>query len=153
MKKNFILTGLKSLLCLCLCLIVFPGLLWAAPSDKKSKTPAKTEPVNQSAAEKAGLTVNEIIKLKEAGISEATIQLLIKERQLPQNVKERAFANEHMGPGSVKDAPDRAVIIYSTGATQKRDFYDAQEYGRALDMLRVLQPILIPSTQEPSLNK
>lgn len=146
--------GLLALFFFSLCsvyFLAFQGLPRAEPHQSGSAgiTAESFRPLKSSPA---GLTVDEIIKLREAGISETTIQFVIRERQLTQEYKDRHFAYEHMGTWTVKDSSGREVIIYSTGSSPKGNLSE-EEYRRALELLQILEPVIILPKQEPTSGK
>lgn len=68
----------------------------------------------------SALTIDDIIKLKKAGVSDETIQMLInqeQERSLEAK-KPSAESNKTMGTWEVKDPDGRQATIYTTGVGQ-----------------------------------
>ena len=115
------------------------------PPDQPSAQPEKV-----ASEDSGGLTMGEIINLKKAGISDVTIQLLITNKELPQKMKEQAFAQEHIGTWNIRDSQGKEAIVYSTGKNCK-ECYDELEYLRALELLRAMRPRpIIRSDQEPT---
>ena len=63
------------------------------------------------------LTPEEVLKLKKAGVSDETIQLMLeqeRERRVPSNMSEQGYATDHMGTWKLKDGR----TITSTGKRQ-----------------------------------
>jgi predicted DNA-binding transcriptional regulator AlpA len=122
-------------------LIINLSLSWAHDPDAASTGQTPTQSEKRVSKDRGGLTVEEIIQLKKAGISESTIQLLIEDRQLPQKMKEKAFAQEHIGTWNIKDSQGKEAIIYSTGKGRREECdYEETEYWRALELLRAMRP-------------
>lgn len=63
------------------------------------------------------LTPEEILKLKKAGVSEKTIQMMLeqeRDRQIPPNMTEQGYATDHPGTWKLQDGR----TITSTGKRQ-----------------------------------
>ena len=70
------------------------------------------------------LTPEEILKLKNAGVSDKTIQIILKQ--------------EEQGVREVQDSKGNTDIIYSTGSSSRggeKDREEAEKVKRAWDML------------------
>ena len=81
------------------------------------------------------LTTEEVIQLKEKGVSDKTIQLMIQsETEKKEHVKETSGIKE------VKTSDSKSEIIYSTGspATTKIDTEEQIKMDNAWEMLRNL---------------
>ncbi len=79
------------------------------------------------------LTPEQVVTLKNAGVSDQTIQLMIRQEQ------EGAAASPDDSPGrkEIKDKDGRAVIIYSTGSpTGNSRSREEKQTERAWEMLR-----------------
>jgi hypothetical protein len=136
MKRFFIWMGLLFIMGMVnvkinMCLAQSPGETSNQPSN---------QPKKGTSEDKGGLTIEQIIMLKKAGISEGTIQLLIEDKQLPQKMKEQAFAQEHIGTWNIKDSQGEEAVIYSTGRGREEAYNDEVEYWRALELLRATWP-------------
>ncbi|MDY7032597.1 MAG: hypothetical protein SVY10_11915 [Thermodesulfobacteriota bacterium] len=68
------------------------------------------------------LTVDEIIKLKKAGVSDETIQMFIQmEQEKKREEKESSHSNsKKMGTWEVKNSDGKEVTIYTTGGEESR---------------------------------
>lgn len=70
-----------------------------------------------SAPASFALTAEEVLKLKAAGVSEETIQLLLQKApddQLPSDIIEQGYATEHIGTWRLRNGQ----TIHSTGRRQ-----------------------------------
>ena len=69
------------------------------------------------------LTVDEVIKLKKAGVSDETIQLMIQ-----QELQEEKLSDpyKNMGVRKIKEPDGRSATIYSTGEIEDRDDYEEE---------------------------
>ena len=69
------------------------------------------------------LTVDEVLKLKNAGVSDETIQLMIQ-----QEMQEKKLSDPYKNIGVRKfEEPDgRSATIYSTGEIDNRDAYEEE---------------------------
>ncbi len=78
------------------------------------------------------LTAEQVLKLRQAGVSDETIQLMIRqEREADRNPYER------FGTGEIKDATGKTVIVYSTGTGDPSSPDSEKEKAeKAWDMLR-----------------
>jgi hypothetical protein len=59
-----------------------------------------------------GLTAEEVIKLRKAGVSDETIRLMIEQERAGRQVN----PSDRIGVGEVKDADGNTSVVYSTGA-------------------------------------
>jgi len=87
----------------------------------------------------AALTVEEILLLKENGVSETTIQMML-ESEIQAQSQGHANPQETMGVKTIRRPDGRKAIVYTTGRGN-RDDKDAEERlkeERAWDMLRHL---------------
>ena len=68
------------------------------------------------------LTVDDIIKLKKAGVSDETIQMLIKiEHEENRELKESSHSRSmKMGTWEVKDPGGKEATIYTTGVEESK---------------------------------
>jgi len=90
-------------------------------------------------AASAALTAEEILLLKENGVSETTIQMMLESEILAQS-RRRTNPQETMGVKTIRRPDGRKAIIYTTGRGN-RDDKDAEERlkeERAWEMLRHL---------------
>ena len=90
-------------------------------------------------AASAALTVEEILLLKENGVSETTIQMMLESEILAQS-QGRANPQETMGVKTIRRPDGQTAIVYSTGR-EDRDNQNAEERlkeERAWEMLRHL---------------
>lgn len=71
----------------------------------------------------AALTVEEVLQLRKAGVSDETIQLMIEQEMLRETLADPA---RNMGVRRLKEADGRSSTIYSTGQA-----FDPQEGGEA----------------------
>jgi len=81
------------------------------------------------------LTTEEVIQLKEKGVSDKTIQLMIQsETEKKEHVKDTSGIKE------VKTSDNKSEIIYSTGgpATTKIDAEEQKKMDNAWEMLKNL---------------
>jgi hypothetical protein len=76
----------------------------------------------------AALTPDQVLELKKAGVSDQTIQLMIKQ-------EDAARESDTMGTKEEKDEDGNTTIIYSTGRN-KGDDEEARNVERAWEMLR-----------------
>ena len=81
------------------------------------------------------LTVEEVIQLKQEGVSDETIQLMIQyEMQRDQHSEPEA----EMGVRRVEEPDGRGATVYSTGPSRRRDdceMSEREKRERAWDML------------------
>ena len=73
-----------------------------------------------------GLTPDEVIKLKKAGVSDETIRLMIQQERNPA---------DQMGTREIKDANGNTSINYSTGAPPQQNSQQ-QQVDEAWKMLQ-----------------
>jgi uncharacterized protein (DUF849 family) len=80
------------------------------------------------------LTPQQVINLKKAGVSDQTIQLMIKQEEAAKD----PYAT--MGTKEIKDKDGNTVIIYTTGKNDSSaaDEEEAKNVERAWEMLRNL---------------
>lgn len=80
------------------------------------------------------LTAEQILKLKSAGVSDATIQLMIR-----QEMEAGKNPYERFGRSEIRDADGNTVIVYSTGSasSSSRD-EEAEKAEKAWELLRNL---------------
>ncbi|MFH1626467.1 MAG: hypothetical protein ABID54_15110 [Pseudomonadota bacterium] len=92
----------------------------------------------------SALTVEEIIKLKKAGVSDETIQMLIRQEQQKKGETKESSPNPYktMGTWEVKDPDGKEATIYTTGSgeDQEKDQDRIEEENRekSWEMLRNL---------------
>jgi hypothetical protein len=75
------------------------------------------------------LTAEEVLQLRQAGVSDATIQQMLEnERQknerhddVPQQMRDQKFANDHIGTW---DTSDGRVVLSTGRADPQRDVFD-----------------------------
>ena len=87
----------------------------------------------------AALTAEEILLLKQNGVAETTIQLMLQSEMQARSINAKAAA-ETMGIRTIPRPGARAAIVYSTG-TGDQDLRDEEERlkeERAWEMLRHL---------------
>jgi hypothetical protein len=79
------------------------------------------------------LTTEEVIQLKEKGVSEKTIQLMIQNK-----TEKKEPVEETSGIKEVKTSDNKSEIIYSTGspATTKIDAEEQKKMDNAWEMLK-----------------
>jgi len=81
-----------------------------------------------------GLTADQVLKLKNAGVSDATIQLMIR-----QEMEAAKNPYEQFGRREIRDGDGNAVIVYSTGSTSSSaGDLEAEKAEKAWDLLRNL---------------
>jgi len=81
-----------------------------------------------------GLTADQVLKLKNAGVSDATIQLMIR-----QEMEAAKNPYEQFGRREIRDGDGNAVIVYSTGsASSSAGDLEAEKAEKAWDLLRNL---------------
>jgi hypothetical protein len=86
-----------------------------------------------SALSSFALTPQQVIDLKKAGVSNQTIQLMLKQEEAAKD----PYAK--MGTREIKDKDGNTVIIYSTGKDDSgADDEEAKNVERAWEMLRNL---------------
>jgi hypothetical protein len=88
-------------------------------------------------AASAALTAEEILLLKENGVSETTIQMML-ESEIRAQSQGHATPQETMGVKTIRRPDGRKAIVYTTGRGN-RDDRDAEERlkeERAWEMLR-----------------
>ena len=86
------------------------ALAWLALIVLVANLPWATSPV-------LALTPEEVLKLKAAGVSEETLQLMLqneKEDKIPEDMREQGYATDHMGTWKLKDGR----TITATGKRQ-----------------------------------
>ncbi|MFB3925555.1 MAG: hypothetical protein ACE14T_05835 [Syntrophales bacterium] len=81
------------------------------------------------------LTPDEVIRLKKAGVSDQTIQIMLKQEQ---EARDRGPC-EQMGTREVKDKEGNTYIIYSTGAST----IDETEKEKVENAWKMLQNMII----------
>ena len=69
------------------------------------------------------LTVEEVIKLKKAGVSDETIQLMIQQEMQREDL---ADPYKNIGVRKIKKPDGKSSTIYSTGETEDRRDYDEE---------------------------
>ena len=82
------------------------------------------------------LTVEDVIKLKKAGVSDETIQLMIQDEMMN---KKAADPYKSMGVRKVIEPDGRSATVYSTGEIDDRENYEEEsereKREKAWDML------------------
>lgn len=82
------------------------------------------------------LTVDEVIKLKKAGVSDETIQLMIQHEMMSEKASD---PYKNIGVRKVKEPDGSSATVYSTGEIKDRgDYEEESERGKrekAWDML------------------
>ena len=93
----------------------------------------------------SALTVDEIIRLKKAGVSDETIRMLMElEQEKMQDSKKPSHNHtEKMGTWNVKDPSGKEVTIYTTGTEKSGEEDDAgdieaEKREKAWEMLQNL---------------
>ena len=69
------------------------------------------------------LTVDEVIKLKKAGVSDETIQLMIQQEMQEEKLSD---PYKNMGVRKIKEPDGGSATIYSTGEIEDRDDYEEE---------------------------
>jgi len=69
------------------------------------------------------LTVDEVIKLKKAGVSDETIQLMIQQEMQEEKLSD---PYKNMGVRTIEEPDGRSATIYSTGEIEDRDDYEEE---------------------------
>ena len=69
------------------------------------------------------LTVEEVIKLKKAGVSDETIQLMIQQEMQQEKLSD---PYKNMGVRKTEEPDGGGATIYSTGEIEDRDDYDEE---------------------------
>lgn len=85
------------------------------------------------------LTAEEILLLKQNGVSEKTIQMMLQSEMLAQSQHDRT-ADRTMGVKTITRPDGRSAIVYTTGS-ENRDAHSAEERlkeERAWEMLRYI---------------
>lgn len=81
-----------------------------------------------------GLTADQVLKLKNAGVSDATIQLMIR-----QEMEAAKNPYEQFGRREIHDGDGNTVIVYSTGSvSSSAGDGEAEKAEKAWDLLRNL---------------
>lgn len=81
-----------------------------------------------------GLTADQVLKLKNAGVSDATIQLMIR-----QEMEAEKNPYERFGRREIRDGDGNTVIVYSTGsASSSAGDREAEKAEKAWELLRNL---------------
>ena len=70
------------------------------------------------ASSPCALTVEEVIQLKKEGVTDETIQLMIEQEMLRENLSD---PDRNMGVRRVEDPDGRKSTIYSTGTAENRE--------------------------------
>ena len=80
------------------------------------------------------LTPDQIIKLKKAGVSDETIQIMLKQEKEAQEVN----PYDQIGMREIKDKDGNVVTVYSTGQPTKESAGDseAEKVDKAWKMLQ-----------------
>jgi hypothetical protein len=80
------------------------------------------------------LTPEQVIQLKKAGVSDETIQIMLKQER---DAKE-TNPYDQMGVREIKDIDGNTVTIYSTGRSMKKDTkaYEDEQVDKAWKMLQ-----------------
>ena len=82
------------------------------------------------------LTVEEVIKLKKAGVSDETIQLMIQQETVS---KKASDPYKNIGVRKVTEPDGRSATVYSTGEIDDRENYEEEsereKREKAWDML------------------
>ena len=81
------------------------------------------------------LTVEEVIQLKQEGVSDETIQLMIQYEMQRDQLSE---PETEMGVRRVEEPDGRSATVYSTGPSRRRDdceMSEREKRERAWDML------------------
>jgi hypothetical protein len=97
------------------------GLLWSLPSPATA------------------LTAQEILLLKQNGVTEKTIQMMI-ESEMRANASRDAASREPAGVHTITRPDGRPAIVYRTGSVdaEARDAEERLKEARAWEMLRHL---------------
>ena len=69
------------------------------------------------------LTVDEVIKLKKAGVSDETIQLMIQQEMQEEKLSD---PYKNMGVRKIEEPDGGSATIYSTGEIEDRDDYEEE---------------------------
>ncbi|HVO65621.1 MAG TPA: hypothetical protein VMT12_03975 [Syntrophales bacterium] len=72
------------------------------------------------------LTPDQVIKLKKAGVSDKTIQMMLQQEKEAKEAKE-ANPYDQIGMREIKDKDGNVVTIYSTGRSTKESTSDSEE--------------------------
>ncbi len=94
--------------------------------------------VNISLSPCYALTPDQIIKLKKAGVSDKTIQMMLEQERDARQEN----PSDQMGVREVKDKEGNVVTIYSTGRPAKESPGDAEEV-KAEKAWKMLQNTII----------
>ena len=87
------------------------------------------------------LTAEEVMKLKEAGVSEETIQLMIQQET---NTNEESDPAKKMGVKKVTEPDGNSATVYSTGESKHRDDYEEESEREKRDKAwRMLENVVI----------
>ncbi len=82
------------------------------------------------------LTVDEVIKLKKAGVSDETIQLMIQHKMMSEKLSD---PYKNIGVRKVKEPDGSSATVYSTGEIKDRGDYEEEsereKREKAWDML------------------
>ena len=71
----------------------------------------------------SALTVDEVIKLKKAGVSDETIQLMIQQEMQEEKLSD---PYKNMGVRKIEEPDGRSATIYSTGEVENRNDYEEE---------------------------
>ena len=69
------------------------------------------------------LTVEEVIKLKKAGVSDEVIQLMIQQEMQEEKLSD---PYKNMGVRKIEESDGGSATIYSTGEVEDRDDYEEE---------------------------
>lgn len=93
------------------------------------------------ASTSGALTVEEVIRLKQEGVSDETIQLMIEQEMLRETSSDPDRA---MGVRKVKEADGRGSTIYSTGtAEDPKDLEEEREWEKREKAWEMLDNVII----------
>jgi len=89
------------------------------------------------------LTVEEVIKLKKAGVSDETIQLMIQHEMQREKLSD---PYKNIGVREIREPDGRSATIYSTGEIEDRgDFDEESEREKREKAWKMLHNIVIDS--------
>lgn len=87
------------------------------------------------------LTVEEVIKLKKAGVSDETIQLVIQQEMQREKLSD---PYKNIGVRKIKEPDGRSATIYSTGEIEdQRDYEEESEREKREKAWEMLHNIVI----------
>jgi len=92
------------------------------------------------------LTIDEVLHLKQEGVSDETIQLMIQQEMQRERLSD---PNKNIGVHRVVEPDGKSATIYSTGENEHRDDYEEETEREKRDKAwEMLHNIVIDSREE-----